>query len=147
MAEQEHNSVGLKTTAHATAHCLTGCVIGEVAGLAIGVSLGWAAWQTITLAVALAFISGLTLATAGVMRRHKSGFVSAFQSLWLGECISISAMEIAMNWVDWALGGASAHSVISPVFWVALAFAIPAGYIAAFPVNYVLLRRNLKHCH
>ena len=147
MTDQAHHSVGFKTTAYATAHCLTGCVIGEVTGLAIGVSLGWAAWQTITLAVALAFITGMGLATIGVMRRHKSGFVSAFRGLWLGEFISISVMEIAMNWVDWALGGTSAHSVASPIFWTALAFAIPAGYIAAFPVNYVLLRRHLKHCH
>ena len=147
MASDTTHTVGVKTTAFATAHCLVGCVIGETIGLAIGVSLGWAAWQTITLAVVLAFITGMGLATAGVMRRHRASFVAAFRGLWLGEFLSISAMEVAMNWVDWALGGTSAMSLADPVFWTALGCAIVAGYCAAFPVNYVLLRKHLKHCH
>jgi hypothetical protein len=33
------------------------------------------------------------------------------------------------------------------MFWRGIAFAVPAGFIAALPVNYWLLKRNLKACH
>jgi hypothetical protein len=33
------------------------------------------------------------------------------------------------------------------LFWEALAVAVPAGYIAAFPVNAWLIKRELKKCH
>jgi hypothetical protein len=32
-------------------------------------------------------------------------------------------------------------------FWRGLMFAVPAGFLAAWPVNYWLLGRDLKRCH
>lgn len=32
-------------------------------------------------------------------------------------------------------------------FWISLVAAIPAGYVAAWPVNWWLIGRNLKQCH
>ena len=142
-----HNSNPLVTSAQSTLHCLTGCVIGEVAGLLIGVSLGFSAWVTMGLATFLAYISGFTLGVVPVMRREGVGFTVALKAIWIGEAVSIGVMEIAMNWVDYALGGAQAPSAFAPVFWTALLFAIPAGFLAAWPVNWWLLKRNLKRCH
>lgn len=68
-------------------------------------------------------------------------------TLSLGEAVSIAVMEIAMNVIDYALGGMSAMSVAEPVLWYSLLAAIPAGYIAAWPVNWWLIGKNLKHCH
>ena len=45
----------------ATLHCLTGCAIGEVLGMVIGTALGWGNFETIALAVVLAFFFGYTL--------------------------------------------------------------------------------------
>jgi hypothetical protein len=59
----------LATSFQATLHCLTGCVIGEVAGLLIGVSLGFQPWQTILLATALAYATGITLGLLPVMKK------------------------------------------------------------------------------
>ena len=138
----------LRTAAAASAHCLAGCAIGEILGLAIGVSLGLGAGRTIALAVVLAFISGLTLACGSVVRREGLGWRAAFKGLWLGEVVSISVMELAMNFVDWQLGGASAHSLADPIFWLAIAAALPAGFIAVLPVNAWLLRKQIKKaCH
>ncbi|MBK5911696.1 hypothetical protein CCR85_09375 [Rhodothalassium salexigens] len=135
------------TSAHATLHCLSGCVIGEVAGLAIGVSLGWPVWATITLATVLAYISGFTLGLVPVMRQTGRTFVQAFKAIWLGEAISIGVMEIAMNSADVMVGGASAGSILEPAFLIGLAVAIPAGFLAAWPVNAWLLARDMKNCH
>ena len=135
------------TSAQATLHCLTGCVIGEVAGLAIGVTLGLPVWATIALATALAYASGITLGVVPVMRRESLGFGAALRIIWIGEVISIGVMELVMNWVDYEMGGMAAPSVASWMFWRGIVFAVPAGFLAAWPVNYWLLRRNLKACH
>lgn len=142
-----HGASNIRTSAHATLHCLTGCVIGEVAGLAIGVTLGLSAGWTILLATSLAYLSGMTLGLLPVMRDRHVGFVQALKIIWVGEVISIGVMEIAMNVVDYQMGGMSAPSVASWMFWRGIAFAIPAGFLAAWPVNYWLLKRNLKACH
>lgn len=142
-----HGGSALKTSAHATLHCLTGCVIGEVAGLLIGVSLGLAPWPIIILATTLSYISGMTLGLIPVMRSQHVGMLAALKIIWVGEVISIGVMEIVMNFVDYHMGGMTAASVMHWSFWRGLLFAVPAGFIAAWPVNYWLLKRELKACH
>jgi Domain of unknown function (DUF4396) len=147
-AHHSHGSgSSLKTSFQATLHCLTGCVIGEVAGLAIGVSLGLVAWQTIALATLLAYASGMTLGVLPVMKAQQTGFWNALRIIWIGEVISIGVMELAMNYVDYQMGGMNAGSIFSWMFLRGLLVAIPAGFLAAWPVNYWLLKRELKACH
>lgn len=134
------------TSAQSTLHCLTGCVIGEVAGLLIGVSLGIGVWPTIILATTLAYISGFTLGLVPIVRHQGKTFKEAFKVIWIGEVISIGVMEIVMNATDYAVGGMQAGSVFAPMFWIGIAVAIPAGFLAAWPVNWWLLKRDLKAC-
>ena len=142
-----HGGGSLATSMHATLHCLAGCVIGEVAGLAVGVTFGLPAPATILLATALSYLSGMTLGLVPVMRRERIGLLAALRIIWIGEVVSIGVMELVMNWVDYEMGGMGAPSVASWMFWRGLIFAVPAGFLAAWPVNYWLLRRNLKACH
>ncbi|MEE2691274.1 MAG: DUF4396 domain-containing protein [Pseudomonadota bacterium] len=147
-AHHGHGSGGaLVTSAQATLHCLTGCVIGEVAGLAIGVTLGIGVWPTIMLATTLSYISGFTLGLTPVMRRQNKSFLEALKLIWIGEAVSIGVMEIAMNATDYAVGGMNAAHIFAPSFWYGLAAAVPAGFLAAWPVNWWLLKRDLKKCH
>jgi hypothetical protein len=150
LAHHHHGAPGAgpwRLAAHSTLHCLTGCVIGEVAGLMIGVSLGLAAWQTILLATGLAYATGMTLGLLPVMKAQKIGLRAALAIIWVGEVVSIGVMEIVMNAVDYSMGGMSAPSIFSWMFWQGFLFAVPAGFLAAWPVNYWLLKRNLKACH
>jgi hypothetical protein len=148
-AHAHHGHVGgpLRTSAQATLHCLAGCVIGEVVGLAIGVSLSLDTWPTIILATALAYATGITLGLIPVMRSRHVGLIEALRIIWVGEVISIGVMEIVMNFVDYQMGGMGAPSVASWMFWRGILFAVPAGFLAAWPVNYWLLKRELKACH
>jgi len=130
-----------------TIHCLIGCIIGEFIGLVIGVTIGLSPMSTMILATILAFITGMLLAILSVVRNHKVTYILAAKTVWLGEIISISVMELAMNGTDYWIGGVSATSIFEPIFWIGFILAIPAGYIAALPVNYFLLKRNLKKCH
>ena len=151
MAAHDHchteNQNSLVTSAQATLHCLTGCVIGEVAGLSIGVTFGLGVAATIGLATLLAYISGFTLGLLPVMRRQNKTFWQALKLIWIGEAISIGVMEIAMNAADYYAGGMTADSIFSMQFLIGLAVAIPAGFLATWPVNWWLLSRDLKKCH
>jgi hypothetical protein len=142
-----HGGSALSTSAQATLHCLTGCAIGEVAGLAIGVELALGIWPTAVLATLLSYFSGFALGLVPVMRRQGLGFLAALRLIWIGEAVSIGVMELVMNLVDWRLGGMGAGSALSWMFWRGLLFAIPAGFLAAWPVNYWLIKRDLKACH
>lgn len=137
-----------KLAASATRHCLTGCVIGEVAGLLLGVSLGWQPLTTALVATALAFASGFALTLIPMTLRQGRSVAETFRIVWLGETISIGVMELAMNVIDYLIGGMSAKSVAEPVFWYSMAAAVVAGYLAGYPVNYLMLKHNIKgECH
>ena len=101
----------------------------------------------IVLATALSYLSGITLGLIPVMRDQKVGALAALKIIWIGEVVSIGVMEIVMNFVDYQLGGMGAKSVFAWMFWRGLLFAVPAGFLAAWPVNYWLLKRELKACH
>ena len=113
----------------------------------IGVSLGFSPWQTIALATALAYASGITLGLLPVMKSRGIGLAQAFRIIWIGEVLSIGVMEIVMNFVDYQMGGMTAPSVWTWMFWRGIVLAVPAGFLAAWPVNYWLLKRDLKACH
>jgi hypothetical protein len=53
-------------------------------------------------------------------------------------------MELAMNLTDYHVGGVQTRSVLSAQFWLGYAATLPAGLIAAWPVNYWLLKRSTK---
>lgn len=135
------------TAAHATLHCLVGCVIGEFIGLAIGVSIGMQPYAMMGFSTLLAYISGFTLTVFPLMKRTGLTFQNAFKAIWVGEVVSIGIMELVMNSIDYHMGGMRAGSLGNTLFWTALAVAVPAGYIAAFPVNLWLIKRQLKMCH
>lgn len=145
--DQGQQTSSMSLAASATVHCLTGCAIGEILGLAIGVTLGIGVWPTMILATLLAYASGFALGLRPLLRRGMS-LSAAFRTIWLGEAISIGVMELAMNFADYHMGGVGAASVLEPVFWSGFAVAIPAGFLAAWPVNWWLLDRKIKaHCH
>jgi len=136
-----------KLATQATMHCLTGCAIGELAGLSIGVSLGLNPLTTMALATVLGFISGYTLGLWPLVRTGK-GWLQAFRIIWLGETVSIAVMELVMNLTDYHVGGVQVSSIFHIRFWLGYLLALPAGFLAAWPVNYWLLKRNFKQpCH
>lgn len=148
-AHAHHGAIGgWSGAARITLHCLTGCAIGEWIGLAIGVLLGLETAPRIALAVVLAYLSGFTLTLYPLMRGGMA-FRQAFKIVWIGEAVSIAAMEVVMNLVDYHLGGMRrGMTLMHPQYWIAFSAAAVAGYLAAWPVNYWLLKSSVKKpCH
>ena len=135
-----------RAAAIVTLHCLSGCLIGEWIGLAIGVALALPRGVTAVLATLLAYVSGFGLTISPLLRSGMS-FRPALTTVFVGEAVSIGVMEVAMNAVDFAMGGMGVRSLFVPRYWEALAVATVAGFLGAWPVNFWLLGRNVKRCH
>lgn len=143
-----HSGSGWRQAASITLHCLTGCAIGEWLGLSIGLLLDLPIGARIGLAVALAYVSGFALTLVPLLRGGMR-FRQALQIVWIGEAVSIAAMEIAMNLVDYHLGGMRrGMTLLHSQYWIAFGFASVSGYLAALPVNrWMLARGTKKACH
>jgi hypothetical protein len=128
----------------ATLHCLTGCAIGEVLGMVIGTALGWSDAQTIVLAVALAFFFGYAL-TVGPVLRSGLSLRAAVPVALAADTVSITVMEIVDNAVMLLVPGAMDAGLSSPLFWVALAFALAVAFVVTVPVNRWLISRGRGH--
>ncbi len=113
-AEAEDKRVALGHMAFkATLHCLGGCAIGEVGGMVIGTWLGLGMWQTVALAVTLAFITGFGLTMIPLLQSGM-GFRPALAIAFAADFISVAVMEIVDNAVIMAVPGAMAAGLTDP---------------------------------
>jgi hypothetical protein len=139
-AEQSLN----RLAASATTHCLTGCAIGEVLGVAIGTALGWGNFETIVLAIVLAFLFGYSFTALPLLRAGMAlGAVAGVA--FAADTFSITVMEITDNAVLLVVPGAMEAGLADPLFWGSLAFALAVAWVAAYPVNRWLIARGRGH--
>ena len=134
----------LRLTTSATAHCLAGCGVGEVTGVAIGVAIGLSAVATLVLAVTLGFVFGF-----GLIPLLRAGFSWswAIRQVLVAEGLSIAIMETAEVLVEVFTPGVMQAGLGSPIFWGGMLLALTAGFIAAWPVNYWLVGKGIRHIH
>jgi hypothetical protein len=128
----------------ATAHCLTGCAIGEVLGVVIGTALGWGNFETIVLAIALAFLFGYSLTMLPLLRAGLA-FAAAVPLALASDTLSIAVMELVDNAILLVVPGAMEAGLDSLLFWASLAFALLIAGMAAYPVNRYLIARGKGH--
>jgi hypothetical protein len=128
----------------ATAHCLTGCAIGEVLGVIIGTALGWGNWETIVLAIVLAFFFGYSLTMLPLLRAGLA-FGAAVPLALASDTMSIGVMEIVDNAIILVIPGAMEAGLTDMLFWASLAFSLAVAFLAAFPVNRWLIARGKGH--
>ncbi len=128
----------------ATIHCLTGCAIGEVLGMVIGTALGWGDWQTIALAVVLAFFFGYSLTMVPLLR---SGIAlgAAIPVALAADTVSIAVMEVVDNAIMVAVPGAMEAGLGNLLFWGSLAVALLIAGAVAYPVNRTMIARGKGH--
>ena len=128
----------------ATVHCLTGCAIGETLGMVIGTALGWGEWETVALAVALAFVFGYSFTMVPLLRSGLA--LGAVVPLALAaDTFSIAVMEIVDNAIMLLIPGAMDAGLTNLLFWGSLAFALLVAGAVAFPVNRWLIARGKGH--
>lgn len=136
----------LRLSVSATLHCLLGCGLGEVLGMVIGVGLSMSIVATIVLAVILGFVFGFLL---GLIPLIRAGFSlrRAFRQVAIAETLSIAVMETAEVLVQVYTPGVMEAGLSSPLFWFGMLLALIAGFAAAFPVNYIMIGKGVRHVH
>jgi Domain of unknown function (DUF4396) len=125
-------------------HCLTGCAIGEVLGVAIGTALGWGNFETIALAIVLAFFFGYSLTMLPLVRGGLA-LTAAIPIAFASDTISIAIMELVDNAIILAIPGAMEAGLADPLFWASLAVALLVAGAAAYPANRWLIARGRGH--
>ena len=145
--DHEHTDQSRLSLSHsATWHCLLGCGLGEVVGMIIGTALGLSNVATIILAVLLGFVFGFALGLRPLLR---AGFIFywAMRQVLVAEGLSIAVMETAEVLIQVYTPGVMDAGLASGVFWLGMGLALIAGYLAAFPVNYFLVGKGIRHVH
>ena len=128
----------------ATLHCLTGCAIGEVSGVAIGTAIGLSNFQTIALAVALAFLFGYALTSLPLLRAGLA-LGAVIPIAFASDTLSIATMEVVDNAIILVIPGAMDAGLDDVLFWGALSFALAVAFVFALPVNRWLIGRGKGH--
>jgi hypothetical protein len=128
----------------ATVHCLTGCAIGETLGMIIGTAFGWSDWETIAIAVVLAFFFGYSLTMLPLLRGGLA-VAAAIPVALAADTISITIMEIVDNAIMLLIPGAMEAGLTNLLFWGSLAVALLIAGAVAYPANRWLIQRGRGH--
>ena len=128
----------------ATLHCLTGCAIGEVAGVAIGTAIGLSDFQTIALAVGLAFLFGYGLTSLPLLRAGLA-LGAVIPIALASDTLSIATMEIVDNAILLVIPGAMDAGLDDVLFWGSLSFALAIAFVLTVPVNRWLIGKGKGH--
>lgn len=130
----------------ATVHCLIGCGVGEVVGVIIGTALALSMLTTMVIAILLGFVFGFLL---GMLPLLRAGFSMqrAFKQVLIAEGLSIAVMEAFEVGTQLVIPGVMEAGLTDSLFWFGMLAALVVGFIAAYPVNLIMIRRGVRHQH
>ena len=112
--------------------------------MVIGTALGWSDYQTIVLAVVLAFFFGYSLTMLPLLRAGLA-LSAAIPLALASDTLSIAVMEIVDNAIMLLIPGALEAGLTDVLFWGSLAASLVIAGAVAFPVNRGLIARGKGH--
>ncbi len=74
-------------------------------------------------------------------------FSRALRRVFVAETLSIVVMEATEVLVQVYTPGVMDAGLNSWIFWLGMLLALAAGYAAAFPVNYIMIGKGIRHAH
>ena len=130
-----------RRSAKNTLWCLLGCSIGDF-GTILYFQLNAINWPTLSIMI-LAIINGLitSIILETVILSKQMKIKNAFQTALTMSFISMLAMEIAMNCVDFLILGEA-----KLVWWI-IPIMLLAGFLTPWPYNYFRLKKYNISCH
>ena len=130
-----------RRSAKNTLWCLLGCSIGDF-GTILYFQLNAISWPTLSIMI-LAIINGLitSIILETIILSRQMTIKIAFQTALTMSFISMLAMEIAMNSVDWLILGEA-----KLVWWI-VPIMLLAGFLTPWPYNYYRLKKYNIACH
>ena len=130
-----------RRSAKNTLWCLLGCSIGDF-GTILYFQLNAINWPALSIMI-LAIINGLitSIILETIILSRQMTIKIAFQTALTMSFISMLAMEIAMNSVDWLILGEA-----KLVWWIVPIMLI-VGFLTPWPYNYYRLKKYNIACH
>ncbi len=130
-----------RRSAKNTLWCLLGCSIGDF-GTILYFQINAINWPTLSIMI-LAIINGLitSIILETIILSKQMTIKIAFQTALTMSFISMLAMEIAMNSVDWLILGEA-----KLVWWI-VPIMLLAGFLTPWPYNYYRLKKYNIACH
>ena len=130
-----------RRSAKNTLWCLLGCSIGDF-GTILYFQLNAINWPTLSIMI-LAIINGLitSIILETIILSRQMSIKIAFQTALTMSFISMLAMEIAMNSVDWLILGEARL-----VWWI-VPIMLLVGFLTPWPYNYYKLKKYNIACH
>ena len=121
--------------------CLLGCSIGDF-GTILFFQLSFIVWPTLHIMI-LAIINGIitSLMLETIILFNQMGLKKAFQTAIGMSFLSMIAMEISMNTVDWLVVGSA------KLIWWVIPLMLIAGFLTSWPYNYWRLKKYQISCH
>ena len=131
-----------------TMHCAAGDGLGIVVGAAIGSVLNLGMAVDITLEYVIGFGFGWLFFQAFAMRDMAGGdYLKSLRMTFIPEFFSMNILMVGMLMVSkfWMPAVEGSGSPASPAFWFIMSIALVAGFLCAYPMNWWLVSRHLKH--
>ncbi len=130
-----------KRSAVNTLWCLIGCAIGD-----LGTILWFQTYSPsspVITVMGLAMINGIltSIALETLILSRQMALIIAFKTAIGMSLVSMLAMELAMNSVDYLLVGGAR------LVWWAVPLMLLAGFLTPWPYNYWRLKKYGKACH
>ena len=130
-----------RTSIKNTLWCLLGCSIGDF-GTILFFQLNNIPWPTLNIMI-LAIINGLitSIILETIILANQMELKQAFKTALNMSFLSMIAMEISMNAVDWMIVGSA------KLIWWVVPIMLIAGFIVPLPYNYWKLKKYKISCH
>ncbi len=145
---ERYTAVRWRQVLGSTMHCVAGDGIGILAGAVLAALLRLPHWTDITLEYVLGFGFGWTFFQALFMRDMAGGsYARSLAGTFIPEFLSMNLLMSGMLPIS-ALGRkllGGAPSPARPEFWFVMSMALLVGFLVAYPMNWWLVARGLKH--
>lgn len=131
-----------------TMHCAAGDGLGIIVGAALAARSGVTGWADMALEYALGFGFGWMIFQALAMRGMAGGSYSrSLRQTFMPEFVSMNFLMAGMVATRLALTArvTGAEEPSSTGFWLVMSMALTIGFVMAYPVNWWLVARSLKH--
>jgi hypothetical protein len=144
---ERYVSVTWRQVLGSTMHCVAGDGVGILVGAVVGSVLVLSRLADIAVEYALGFLFGWTIFQALFMKSMVGSYRRSLTSTFIPELLSMNILMAAMVMVRTVLMRRidGAGDPTTPEFWWVMSMALLAGFIAAYPMNWWLVTRGLKH--
>lgn len=145
---ERYVSVRWRQVLGSTMHCVAGDGVGILVGAVIASVMQLSGVLDVALEYVLGFGFGWTIFQALFMRSDAGGsYMAALRKTFLPELLSMNVLMAGMvpTMMVAMMHLPGAHDPAGPAFWFVMSMSLLVGLVAAYPMNWWLVARHLKH--